>query len=121
MLLLRRVLGREAGALLGEASVPADHPLARERVPSWLALEAAAQAAAALEALEREDEAGPRQGYLVGVRQARLRVTELAARAPFRILVRATGSAPPLAVYEAGADRDGILFLTATLSTSLPG
>jgi predicted hotdog family 3-hydroxylacyl-ACP dehydratase len=120
MRLLHRVLSVAAEVLLGEAAVPADNPLARERVPAWLALEAAAQAAAALEALSRERETGPRLGYLVGVREARLQAADLAAEASFRILVRAQGSAPPLAIYEARAERDGAAFLSATLSTYLP-
>lgn len=120
MRLLGQVLRAEEGRLVGEAAVPADNPLARGRAPSWLALEAAAQAAAALEALARRDDAGPRLGYLVGVREARLRAADLPAGAPFSVLVRGQGSAGPLAVYEATAERDGAPILTATLSTYLP-
>ena len=122
MLLLRRVLEVGEGRILCEAAVPAANALARDgRAPGWLAIEAAAQAAAALEALARCDQdPGPRLGYLVGVREARIDAPDFPVETPFRIALRAQGTAPPLAIYETEADLNGARLLTATLSTYVP-
>lgn len=121
-LLVRVVTELAAEEITCIAVVPGDHPLVeRGRAPCLLGIEAAAQAAAALEALSRA--AGgppePRVGYLVGVRDAAFHAADLAAGWPLRVTVRATGSAPPLAVYEATVEVDGELAMTATLSTYL--
>jgi len=104
------------------AVIPGDHPLVeRGGAPCFLGLEAAAQAAAALEAVSRPAPAasGPRIGYLVGVRDAELRLADLPAGWPLRVTVRPAGSAPPLAIYEAKVEIDGEVAMTATLSTYL--
>ena len=104
------------------AVIPGDHPLVEQGgAPCLLGLEAAAQAAAALEAVSRPEPAavGPRIGYLVGVRDAEFRLTDLPAGWPLRVTVRPAGSAPPLATYEARVEIDGEVAMTATLSTYL--
>ncbi len=104
------------------AVILGDHPLVeRGQAPCLLGIEAAAQAAAALESLSRPPgaPAGPRIGYLVGVRSAAFHLSGLPAGWPLRVTVRQTGSAPPLAVYEAVVEIDGATALTATLSTYL--
>jgi predicted hotdog family 3-hydroxylacyl-ACP dehydratase len=54
-----------------------------------------------LEALtQRDDDPGPRVGYLVGVREARFAVPFLPAGQAFEVTARLTGSAPPLSIYE---------------------
>jgi predicted hotdog family 3-hydroxylacyl-ACP dehydratase len=98
------------------AEVSPDHPLTEEeRFPAFLGIEAAAQAAAALEALGRRGEAGPRVGYLVGVREARFAVPHLSTSRPFQVSARLQGSAPPLSIYEIAAG--GVV--TGTVSTFL--
>ncbi|HEV7516477.1 MAG TPA: hypothetical protein VGR07_09275 [Thermoanaerobaculia bacterium] len=101
------------------AVIPPDNPLADgDRAPAFLGLEAAAQAAAALEALaRREGDPGPRLGYLVGVRDAIFHAPDLPVAVPLAVTVRAAGSAPPLAVYEARVEQDGAALVTGTIST----
>ena len=99
-LLLNAVTEVAEGGIVAIAEVPPDHPLVADgRFPSFLALEAAAQAAAALEALGRREGTGPRIGYLVGIRDARFSVPSLPAGRPFRVAARQTGGAFPLSVY----------------------
>ena len=99
--LVRSVLEVSPDRLTGVASIPEESPFAAAgRVPSFLGLEAAAQGAAVLEALERREASGPRIGYLVGLRGVRLAVADLPVERPFRFAVRLTGSAPPLSIYE---------------------
>jgi predicted hotdog family 3-hydroxylacyl-ACP dehydratase len=109
----------------GIAVIPPNHPLVRGgRAPAFLGLEAAAQAAAALEALSRQGgppgdagNAGPRLGYLVGVREAVFHAPDLPAAEPLTVTVEAAGSAPPLAVYTARIEREGAVLVTGTFST----
>ena len=87
-------------AVAAIAEVSQSHPLVADgRFPTFLALEAAAQAAAALEALGRRESPGPRIGYLVGIRDARFAVPWLPAGRPLRVTARLEGGAFPLAVY----------------------
>jgi 3-hydroxymyristoyl/3-hydroxydecanoyl-(acyl carrier protein) dehydratase len=114
--LLREVLEASAEGLTGIAQIPADSPFVHDgRAPSFLGLEAAAQGAAVLEALSRQDASGPRIGYLVGLRNARLHTPWLPAEQPFRVTVRLTGSAPPLSMYEVAVDE----ILHGSISTYL--
>ncbi|HYO13448.1 MAG TPA: hypothetical protein VE685_09670 [Thermoanaerobaculia bacterium] len=93
----------EAGAegIICAVEIPSAHPLAEAgRVPSFAGLEAAAQAAALLEALGRSGEAeAPRIGYLVGIRDARLHAAFLPVDRPLRAEARLHGSVPPLSMY----------------------
>lgn len=93
-----------AEGLTGVAMIPGASPFVVDgQAPAFVGLEAAAQGAAVLEALGRREEsatAGPRIGYLVAIRGARLAVRTLPADRPFRIVLRLTGSAPPLSIYE---------------------
>lgn len=99
------------------ARIPSDHPLSVEgRAPAFLALEAGAQAAAVFEAGSGAA-AGPRIGYLVGLREARLATATLPVDTPFVITAELVGSAPPLAQYRVGTDG----CVTGTVSTFLPG
>ncbi|MEO6194099.1 MAG: hypothetical protein ABIS20_13905 [Thermoanaerobaculia bacterium] len=113
------VLEVSAAGIVCAAEVPPSHPLAvAGRVPALLGVEAAAQAAAVLEALaRREEEPGPRIGYLVGVREARFAAPSLPTGRPFRVSARLQGSAPPLSIYEIEVDRA----VTGTVSTFLTG
>lgn len=86
--------------IVAVAEVPPGHPLVKDGLaPALLGIEAAAQAAAVLEALQRTGDPGPRIGYLVGIREARLLGAFPAGR-PFRATARLQGGAFPLSIYE---------------------
>lgn len=117
-LLIRNVLEATSEGASCIVEIPAANPFVEKgRAPSFLGLEAAAQTAAVLESLTRTGDTGPRLGYLVGVRDARLHTPWLPAGRPLRATVRLTGSAPPLAVYEAVIDAGGRELVTGTVST----
>jgi predicted hotdog family 3-hydroxylacyl-ACP dehydratase len=115
--LVRSVVDTSAGGIVCTAAVAASHPLAAgDRFPAFLGIEAAAQAAAVLEALTRREAApGPRIGYLVGIREAHFAVPSLRVDLPFRVTARLQGSAPPLSIYEVTAGEA----VAGTLSTFL--
>jgi predicted hotdog family 3-hydroxylacyl-ACP dehydratase len=115
--LVHGVLEVSAAGIVCAAEVPPSHPLAAAgRAPALLGIEAAAQAAAVLEALaRREEDPGPRIGYLVGVREARFAVPSLPTGRPFRVSASLQGSAPPLSIYEIAVDGA----VTGTVSTFL--
>jgi 3-hydroxyacyl-[acyl-carrier-protein] dehydratase len=117
--LIRGVIEAEAERIVCAAEIPPDHPLAVEgRAPAFLAVEAAAQGAAVLEALARKEDPTPRIGYLVGIREARLTTVPLRLSRPFQVSARLSGSAPPLSIYEiaAGEAMAGTIstYITAT-------
>jgi 3-hydroxyacyl-[acyl-carrier-protein] dehydratase len=118
--LVRSVLEVSPEGLTGIAEIPGASPFAvAGRVPAFLGLEAAAQGAAVLEALERREEApGPRIGYLVGLRGVRLAVAALPVERPFRFAVRLSGRAAPLSIYEVTVEGEGgAELLRGTIST----
>jgi 3-hydroxyacyl-[acyl-carrier-protein] dehydratase len=119
--LVHGVLEVSAVAIVCAAEFPPSHPLAvAGRVPSLLGIEAAAQSAAVLEALaRREEDPGPRIGYLVGVREARFAVPSLATGRPFRVSARLQGSALPLSIYDIAVGEPGREAVTGTVSTFL--
>ena len=118
-LLVRSVLAAAEEEIDCVAEIPPDHPLAAAgRAPACLAVEAAAQAAAVLEAMaRREDDPGARVGYLVGIREASFATPLLPAGRAFRVTARLAGSAPPLSIYEIAASGG----VTATISTFIRG
>src|SRR6185436_9407878 len=92
------------------------------RAPCFLGLDLGAQAAAALEALQRQGAAGKaraRIGNLVRVRSASFARADVPADTPVGVTARLTGSAPPLAMYEIAVTLAGVEVLRATLSTYL--
>jgi 3-hydroxymyristoyl/3-hydroxydecanoyl-(acyl carrier protein) dehydratase len=102
--LIRGVIEVEAEGIVCVAEIPPDHPLAAEgHAPAFLAIEAAAQGAAVLEALARREDPTPRIGYLVGIREARFAAMPLPVGRPFQVSARLSGSAPPLSIYEIAA------------------
>jgi 3-hydroxymyristoyl/3-hydroxydecanoyl-(acyl carrier protein) dehydratase len=119
-LLLRAVAEVAEGGIVAVAEISPSHPLvAGGRFPAFLTLEAAAQAAAALEALGRNEGEGPRIGYLVGIRDARFTVPTLAAGRRFRVAARLQGGASPLAVYALTIGEAGQEVAAGTVSTFL--
>jgi predicted hotdog family 3-hydroxylacyl-ACP dehydratase len=122
--LVRSVLEVSPEGLTGVAEILGASPFAAAgRAPAFVGLEAAAQGAAVLEALQRREAPGPRIGYLVGLRGVRLAVADLPVERPFRFTVRLTGSAPPLSIYEVTvAGAGGAELLRGAISTYvLPG
>lgn len=120
--LLTAVLAAGSGRLAGAAAIPGDHPLVRGgEAPGFLVLEVAAQAGAALHAIlgASRGGAGPRIGYLVGVRDSWL-PRALPTRAPLTVSVAAAGGAAELAVYEFLVEA-GAPATTAAAATPLAG
>jgi|SRR5436305_188829 len=112
--LIRGVIEAEAERIVCAAEIPPGHPLAVEGcAPAFLAVEAAAQGAAVLEALARTEDPALRIGYLVGIREARLAAPPIPAGRPFQVSARLSGSAPPLSIYEIAAGGA----VTGTIST----
>lgn len=101
--LVEAVLEHRPDALAVRARIPPGSPFAEGAVaPGLVALELAAQAAAALEALERAargEPGGARRGYLVGARDARWAPVVLPVGAPLEVRVALEARALPLSHY----------------------
>jgi predicted hotdog family 3-hydroxylacyl-ACP dehydratase len=118
--LLTDVVRSGPGFIEATGRVPATHPLvAAGRAPCFLGLELGAQAAAALEALERaaRGDRAPRIGYLVRVRESAFSSPSLPVDTPLSVTAHLSGAAPPLAIYRIGVSVRGVESLSATLST----
>jgi 3-hydroxymyristoyl/3-hydroxydecanoyl-(acyl carrier protein) dehydratase len=104
------------------AVIPGEHALTREGcAPSFVVLEAGAQAAGLLEALAlRGGEGTPSVGFIVGLREVFLDPAPIAAGRPFRVEAQRSGGAGPLAIYEVEAVAEGRLVLRGSLSAYLP-
>ncbi|HKH49837.1 MAG TPA: hypothetical protein VKM72_34725 [Thermoanaerobaculia bacterium] len=120
--LVRSILEVTPEGLTGVAEIPDASPFAAEgRAPAFVGLEAAAQGAAVLETLGRQEAPGPRIGYLVAIRGARCAVPTLPVGRPFRFAVRLTGSAAPLSIYEVRVEGiGGAELLRGSISTYIP-
>jgi len=120
--LLRSVLEVSPEGMTGVGEIPGASPFAADgQAPAFVGFEAAAQGAAALEALGRRDASGPRIGYLVALRGARCGLPALPVDRPFRLTVRLTGSAPPLSIYEVTVEgAGGAELLRGSISTYIP-
>lgn len=118
--LVTGVVAADPEGIVCLAEIPPDHPLVEGgRAPTFLGLEACAQAAAVLEALGRREAPGPRLGYLVGIRDARFETPHLPVGRPLRAAVHLHGSAPPLSMYRATLAGAGGEVLAGTISTYL--
>ncbi len=117
MLLVEEIVECGEGALTCVGRIPLDNPfVVGGRAPAFVGLEVAAQTAAVFEALGRAGSGeGPRIGYLVSVRGAVFSTADLPAGESLIARVRASGSAPPLALYEVSVEALGQGVLTATL------
>lgn len=118
-LFLRSIVEAGPEGIVCAVEIPAAHPLVQnDRVPCFVGLEAAAQAAAILEALGRSGEGGgPRIGYLVGIRDARFHAFSLPVDRPLRAEVRFHGSVPPLSMYRVSVQGASGEILTGMIST----
>lgn len=119
--MLSRVLGIDGDALLAEAALGPGSAFAglgrpTGSAPAWVALEMAAQAAAALELADLGGDAGARLGYLVRLRRVHCRRPSLPVATPLRLAVARTAAVATLRTYEALASLDGETLVTAELS-----
>jgi len=111
------------GSIVCAGRIPRCHPLVVEGIaPSFLGLEAGAQASGLLEALEHRSAEGPaaRVGYIVGVREAILDPASVPAGRPFRVFAQRSGGAGALAIYAIEAGVEGRPFARGTLSAYIP-
>lgn len=109
------------GHVLCRGSIPADNASVHggEAGP-WMALELAAQAAGLLQAAGAGDDAEPRVGYIVRIRDARFPRPGLPADVPLLARVNHDGGGGPLSLYRVRVDVDGAVVCTATLGTFVP-
>ncbi len=118
-LLLRRVLRCEGDSIECVGVIPGTSPFVRDgQAPAFVGLELAAQAAAALQALESSIGPGkPQPGYLVGVREAHFEVASIPADCEIHARVRRTGRAGPLSVHEVAVELAGTGCVRGVIST----
>lgn len=123
MRFLTAILGEFPEGLVCTARLPAACALAEGgSAPALATIEAAAQAAAAWEALRRWREGGaaaPRTGYLVAVRDVVLFAADVPADAELVATVRLAAAAPPLTHYAVEVDRGERRVLRGTIATVL--
>ena len=119
--MLDAVVRAEPGMIEAIGSVPVAHPLVADgRAPVFLAIELGAQAAAALEALDRPAAGGqPRvtTGTIVRIREAHFARDTVPAGSPLHVTARLQGAAPPLAIYRISAMQDDAIVVEAVIST----
>jgi len=119
------LLDETPDGLLCEARIPAACALVRDDgVPALVALEAAAQSAAAWEALQRSREGGiaaSRVGYLVALRDVTLFADRIAADQPLLCFARQESVALPLSYYTVTVTSKDEFILRGTIVTFLTG
>jgi len=118
------VLGASADGLACSARVPSNCPLvAGGLAPALAAIEAAAQTGALWEAARRWRDgpgAGPRAGYLVGLRDVSLFATHVPADTALTATVTLEALGPPLAHYAMQVDLGERCILHGTLAALIP-
>ena len=118
---ISRVVSASETSIKAVGLIPAGHPLVTGGVaPACLALELAAQAAAALEAIHRlaaSPADPPKAGSLVRIREARFDRVSLPVDTPIEITADLIGSAPPLAIYAIRATLERTPLVRGTIST----
>jgi predicted hotdog family 3-hydroxylacyl-ACP dehydratase len=123
MLFIERILGEAEDGATCLGRVPAACALVTGgSTPTFVALEAAAQTAAAWEALRRSrDSAAPsvRTGYLVSLRDVVLHRRTIPAEADLITSIRLVATAPPLTTYAVDVAVLGELALLGTIGTYL--
>ena len=125
MRFVERILGEAEDGLTCAARVPRACALVEGgAVPSFVALEAAAQAAAAWEALRRAGAQGaaePLIGYLVSIGEVVLPCARLPADEEFSVSIRLEAGAGALAGYQVESVLDGEIVLRGRIGTYAPG
>lgn len=123
MRFVERFLGEAEDGATCLGRVPAACALVSRGVaPAFVALEAAAQAAAAWEALRRSREAGApsaRLGYLVSLRDVVLHQRTIPQEIDLIATIRMVGSAPPLTTYAVDVAVLGDCAVRGTIGTYL--
>jgi len=123
MRFLTTILHEETDGLTCAAQIPDRCALvAGGRAPPIAAIEAAAQAAAAWEALRRSRHAGvakPRIGYLVALRDVVFFAGSVPAERDLLVSVRLEAAAPPLTHYRIEVSLDGKPVTRGTIATFL--
>jgi 3-hydroxyacyl-[acyl-carrier-protein] dehydratase len=123
MRLITSIEGERADGLDCIACVPAGCSLIRNGRASVLAgVEAAAQAAAAWEALRRwraSNSARPRIGYLVAMRDVEFSAQDIPAECAFSVSVRLETAAPPLTYYRFAISLNGLAVAQGLFATFL--
>jgi hypothetical protein len=95
--------------------IPAQHPLVRNaRAPSFLGIEAGAQAAAAM---SQGSGGQPKSGRLVRVREAVFSMQEIPAETDLRVVATLEAAAPPLAIYRIELYVGDVEAMHATIAT----
>lgn len=119
--LLERLLEVGESRAIGLGRVPADSPFAVEgRVAAFVAVEMAAQVAAAWETLGRAGDDGrpePRVGYVVSARDVELDPDGFPVGQSLRVTVELSGAAPPLTVYRFEVGHDDRRVAAGAIST----
>jgi predicted hotdog family 3-hydroxylacyl-ACP dehydratase len=123
MRLLTGVVAERSDGLICEACIPAACALVSgTTAPALAAVEAAAQAAAAWEALRRARTGGapsPRIGYVVALRDVAFFTEIIAAERPFLAAVRLVSAALPLTHYATEVACEGVAIMRGTIATYL--
>jgi predicted hotdog family 3-hydroxylacyl-ACP dehydratase len=123
MRFLTAILHEQTDGLTCAARIPGRCALvAGGSAPPIAAIEAAAQAAAAWEALRRSRHAGvarPRIGYLVAMRDVVFFTGSVAAERDLLVSVRLEAAAPPLTHYRIAVSLDGKPVTNGTIATFL--
>ena len=123
MRFLTAILQQTAQSLTCAARIPQACALvAGGSAPPVAVIEAAAQAAAAWEALRRWRDAGiatPRIGYLVALREVVFHAAVVPAERDLQVSVSLEAAAPPLTHYRFEATQDGHTLARGTIATFL--
>ena len=123
MQFIQSVVHEAADSIVCMASIPSVCALVnKDSVPAVVGLEAAAQAAAAWEALQRQRVGGsttPRVGYLVALRETAFFVGRIPADTPLLVKVDLEAAAAPLSYYRIALYLDGKPLAKGTIATFL--
>jgi predicted hotdog family 3-hydroxylacyl-ACP dehydratase len=123
MRFIESILAETADSLTCAASIPSVCALVSGgSVPAVVGLEAAAQAAAAWEALQRRRAGGvaaPRVGYLVALRDVVFFAARIPADRSLRVTVTLEAAAPPLSHYRAALSLNGRPLVRGMIATFL--
>jgi predicted hotdog family 3-hydroxylacyl-ACP dehydratase len=123
MRFLTSILEQTADGLICAARIPGKCALVcKGSAPAVASIEAAAQAAAAWEALRRSRNTGvasPRIGYLVALREVAFFTERIAADRDLLVSVSLEAASPPLTHYRVEVSMEGMLVTRGTIATFL--
>ncbi len=122
MRLVDEILEMSEEALKCRARVPSGSPLASESAsPCVVGVEMAAQAVAMHRSLTDGGGGPPRQGYLVRVRDTKLRFARLPVDEALHVSVQWRAAAPPLFLYDVTVDDGTMEYLSGTIGIYAEG